>query len=182
MARTGSTGVFSARRERPMTRAMPEVHPDALEVSAEEERYLRGAFRRFALPYLLLVILITGGALALNTLALRGADADPPADELQSLVAEAASLREAIGGLREELVLQAASSGERLEQLEGGLAKLRAAAGQESSAELASRLDHAHQRITGLEGKLRQMQASTVAAPAPASPAWPVVDPGSRLP
>ena len=39
---------------------MPEIRGDDLSVTPEEERYLRRAFRRFALPYLLGMMLVAG--------------------------------------------------------------------------------------------------------------------------
>jgi hypothetical protein len=161
---------------------MPEAHPDGIEVSAEEERYLRRAFRRFALPYLLLVIAITGAALVWAAAAPRVAKERTP-DEIRSLLAEAASLRETIASLREHQQQQAARTGERLEALEGGLDRLRSArADGPGPAELASRLDHAHQRINALEGRLREMEARPVARRAPEPASDPASAPAAAAP
>ncbi|MGH0030070.1 MAG: hypothetical protein ACQGVC_09795 [Myxococcota bacterium] len=160
---------------------MPEVNEAGLDVSKEEERYLRRTFRRFALPYLVVI------AVTVGVLGWAAAKPDAPSasgsDELQSLVAEAASLREAIAGLREEVAAEAAAADERMGELEGRVARLRkASADGQSPAELASRLDHAHQRINALEGRLKELTAGAVAAPDPApaaaapppaaAPAW----------
>ena len=168
-----------------MTGAMPELQQEDLLVSEEEERYLRSAFRRFALPYLMLVITITMGAVMWT--ASSSTTPEDGSDEFQSIVSEAASLREAVSALRQELHAQATDSGDRLGQLEGGLERLRAGAGGESPAELANRLDHAHQRINALEGRLRELESQRAAAapaprasaPLPASPepAWPTPTP-----
>jgi hypothetical protein len=172
--------VFSANAVQPMTTAMPEIQQGGLDVSAEEQRYLKRVFRRFALPYLLATIALAGLAAAAGSLA-PAAGGDSSAAELETLVAEAASLREAIAAVREELLaqssaasgrldsldqgvakLRAAASG-RLDSLDQGVAKLRAAARGDSGAELASRLDHANQRISALEGRLDKVETSPVA-------------------
>jgi TolA-binding protein len=152
-----------------MTGSMPEVHADDLQVSEEEERYLRSAFRRFVVPYLLLVIAITTGAVMWTAMS-PSSPVEDGSDELQSIVSEAASLREALALLRQEVRAQAAEEGDRLGQLEGGVERLRAGSGHESPAELADRLDHAHQRINALEGRLREMESRRVSTPAPAAP------------
>jgi hypothetical protein len=141
-----------------------------LDVSAEEERYLRGAFRRFAVPYLVATLAMAGVAVAAVSLT-----SDDPTDggseELESLVAEAASLREAIAGVREELRDHAATADARLAKLESGFAHVDASGS--ADAELVSRLDHAHQRIAALETQLSEIQGAAAAAPA----AMPAPDP-----
>lgn len=151
---------------------MPELHDDSLDVSAEEERYLRSAFRRFALPYLALVMLIAmGGVLAVGVSGSDGS-ARPETDEMQSLVAESASLREALAALREELRQEKAASAERIAELEGRIGRLQSASrGGESPAELGNRLDHAHQRINALEGRLKEVESSRLSRATPPAPA-----------
>jgi hypothetical protein len=159
---------------------MPEIQAEGLDVSAEEERYLRGAFRRFALPYLAATIAMGGVAVAAVSLV----STEPgggAAEELQSLVAEAASLREAIAAVRGELRDHAEGEAGRLTQLEAGFARLESveSGGASATADLVARLDHAHQRISALEGRLSEIQSARDAAPpeppgwAPASPSLP---------
>lgn len=143
-----------------MTLVMPELQQDGLDVSAAEERYLRRAFYRFSRPYLVAILGAVGVAVLAPSLAERAED--PSVPEIESLVAEAASLRRAIGAVRSELRAQAGDEATRLDALEGGVAKLskevRAARSAEPesapSAELKSRMDHAHQRIRVLESLL----------------------------
>jgi len=141
---------------------------EGLDVSAEEERYLRGAFRRFALPYLFATLAMVGVAIAAVSLA-SGDPADGETEELESLVAEAASLREALAGLRDELRDHAADATGRLTKLETGFARLES--GGSAQAELIGRLDHAHQRINVLEGRLTEI-GTAKAAPPEAAPSW----------
>ena len=159
---------------------MPEIQGDTFDVTAEEQRYLRRSFRRFALPYLIGMLAIAALiAMASGTVSARGGAG--AGDELNSLVAEAASLRAAIAVVRDELRERNAEAGARLEALEDGVAKLRVSADGESAAELGSRLDHAHQRIQLLEGRFAEIEAGRAAAPTqPRAPAWPPA--GSDLP
>ena len=141
-----------------MSQAMPELEQDGLDVSAAEERYLRRAFHRFSLPYLIAILAAAGFAV----FAVPSTAPDSTAAELETLIAEAASLREAIASVRNELRKQAGDEATRLDALEGGVAKLsqdvRAAPPAKPvevpSAELKSRMDHAHQRISALERRL----------------------------
>jgi hypothetical protein len=154
---------------------MPEIGSEGLDVSAAEERYLRGAFRRFAVPYLIATLAMAGVAVAAVSLG----SGDPVADgseELESLVAEAASLREAIAGVRQELRDHATDASARLAKLESGFARVESGGGAE--ADLVARLDHAHQRISALEGRLSDLQTAASEPepdpmPAPqAAPDW----------
>ena len=171
-----------------MTLAMPELQQDGLEVSAAEERYLRRAFHRFSLPYLVVILAAVGIAVFGPPFTLTAPDST--AAELEALVAEAASLRRAIGAVRSELRKQAGDEATRLDALEGGVAKLsrevRAAPpakpASAPNAELKSRMDHAHQRIRVLErllhgvleGRLPDGDSLKKSAPLPpASPSLP---------
>lgn len=163
---------------------MPELQQDGLDVSAEEERYLRRVFRRFALPYLALILALVGYAVFAPQFGPPAPDST--AAELEGLVAEAASVREAIAVLRDELREQAGKATTRLNALEGGVAKLSddvqvAKAPRPSrapSAELKGRMDEANQRINALERRLadalegRLPADDPIAKPAP-GPAWP---------
>lgn len=161
---------------------MPEIQSDGLDVSAEEERYLRRVFRRFAAPYLLVGLVLATLVIGWSSFgpASAGGTPDP---ELETLVAEAASLREALATLRTELREQSDRSTRRIDALEGGIDRLKADVGGESVTELGSRLDHAHQRINAVEGRLEQIESvASARQPAPPSPArvaepWPPASP-----
>jgi hypothetical protein len=155
---------------------MPEIQDSGIDVSAEEERYLRGAFRRFAVPYLVATIAMAGVAVAAVSLS-SDQPTDSGSEELESLVAEAASLREAIAGVREDLRAHASDTTERISKLESGLARMEAGGGS-AETELIGRLDHAHQRIGELEGRIAEIQSARAAPEeppgwAPASPSLP---------
>jgi len=173
---------------------MPDIGNDGLDVSAEEQRYLRRAFRRFALPYLLLTVAIVGGAASMVMLRAPAVPEAPPV-ELEGLIAEAASLREAVATARGEFREQASRASARLDALEGGMEALtadvkrvassRRDSGRETSAELGGRLDHAHQRINALdrrlkdaiEGRFPELDKAPIATPAPALRPEPVAQP-----
>ena len=173
-----------------MTQAMPELQDqeDGLDVSAAEERYLRRAFHRFSLPYLVVILTVVGIATLAPPFAPPAPDST--AAELEALVAEAASLREAIAAVRNELRVQAGDEATRLDALEGGVAKLsqdvRAARPAKPvgapSAELKSRMDHAHQRINALERRLTDALEGHLPEGDPLekpmqSPPWPPASP-----
>jgi hypothetical protein len=124
-----------------------------LDVSAEEERFLRRAFRRFAWPYLLASVLALGvGGSALWT-ARSNAGADLDGSESEALIAESASLRDALASLRQELDARGEQTGtlvRRLDALDRSFAEVSAS----SSANLETRLEAAHQRINALEARL----------------------------
>jgi hypothetical protein len=152
---------------------MPEIGTEGLDVSAEEERYLRGAFRRFAVPYLIVTLAMAGVAVAVVSLG-SGDPGGRPSDELESMVAEAASLREAIAAVRQELRDHATDASARLAKLESDA---RAAAGGSADAELVSRLDRANQRISELEDRLSELQMAGATAPSPALAPTPAPEP-----
>lgn len=181
-------GVFSRGAGLPMTLAMPEIQQDGLDVSAEEERYLRRVFRRFLLPYLVVIFAAVGFTAWTSSVA--PPSVDSTAAEIETLVAEAASLREALTTVRNELRELSGQSAVRLDALESDIEEL--SGDVESaiaikpvaapSAELKSRMDHAHQRINAIESRLtdalegRLPEGDPLAKPKPA-PQWP---PASR--
>ncbi len=67
--------------------------PSGIEVSKEEERYLRTAFRRFALPYVLVFALVAW----ITTTAMSSSDAPAGSPE------DVASLHEEFSGLKESI-------------------------------------------------------------------------------
>ena len=112
--------------------AMPELQQDGLDVSAEEVRYLRRVFRRFSLPYLA-VILALAGFVAWKS-AVAPTTVDSTAAELETLVAEAASVREAVASVRDELRDELGQSDARLDALERSVEKLSSAVAAVKSA------------------------------------------------
>ncbi len=168
-----------------MTQAMPELQKDGLDVSAAEERYLRRAFHRFSLPYLVVILAVVGIATLAPPFAPPAPDST--AAELEALVAEAASLREAIAAVRNELRKQAGDEATRLDALEGGVAKLSQDVRATRpvgvpSAELKSRMDHAHRRINALERRLTDALEGRLPEGNPLekpkrSPPWPPASP-----
>ena len=181
---------------------MPDIGNDGLDVSKEEERYLRRAFRRFALPYLVVAAIAVVAALAGVLPGGGSAPAEQP--ELESLIAEAASLRDALASLRNDLDVQGSRSNDRLAALEGDLGSLRDGVDEAKrlagsrrpagspDAELASRVDHAHQRLNALDRRLEDALAGRLPAvgrtqptspqpPAP-TPAPVVSDPAPEWP
>ena len=92
---------------------MPEVVGGHLDVSAEEQRYLRRTFRRFALPWLVMA----GAIGALAGAAPRWIDATPENDT----AGDGAHAREEVGSLRGEI----AALSQRVVGLEGALTKTR---------------------------------------------------------
>ena len=157
-----------------------------LDVSPEEERFLRTAFRRFAWPYILasLIALGMGGAALWLVHGQEAVTAD--ASESEALIAESASLRDALASLRDELDARGEQTGtlvRRIDALDRGFAEVSAA----TSANLEARLDEAHRKIASLEsrlaesagdglgGRLAQLESrlerlEEAPAPAPASP------------
>jgi hypothetical protein len=171
---------------------MPHAHGDSIEVSREEERYLRGAFRRFALPYLAVTALVAGllGAL----LGGGGPDTDP--SELAAVQEESASLRADLTAVVGRLDSELGGAIERMGALERKaeasepareLAELRedidAVSRRISSVEAsrgAAGLEEVEERLAALEERFLRIERARAAAPAdlraaphPASPAPP---------
>jgi hypothetical protein len=147
---------------------MPEIQGDRLDVSAEEQRYLRRAFRRFALPYVLL-----GFALGAVTAALplwieaqpqASGDAGEPRsrEELAALRSELATLSERTLGTEQTLV----KLRERLSVLEGRGGE------QADASRLEEQLAGLGSRMARIEGQLADLRApAPIQAPAPAAQA-----------
>ncbi len=171
-----------------MSQAMPELRQDGLDVSAEEERYLRRVFYRFSLPYLAVILAVVLVATYAPPFAPTAANST--AVELETLVAEAASLREAIAAVRKELRKQAGDEATRLDALEGGVAKLSKDVRSAQSAkpvavpraDLKRGMDRAHQRIDALERRLTDALEGRLPERDPLekpkrSPPWPPASP-----
>jgi TolA-binding protein len=175
---------------------MPKIESGSFEVSREEERYLRRAFRRFARPYLIGLLALAGVWAAVAGFRVGPAHDPAEAPEIQGLISESASLRQAIVSLREEVAQVAARAEEgvnRISSLEKRVAKISDATEAVGAARLRKRLEEAHQRINALDARLAAVTAAArentrereraATLPAPASSgtaggAWPA----DRLP
>jgi tetrahydromethanopterin S-methyltransferase subunit G len=171
---------------------MPDTLGDHLTVSADEEAYLRAAFRRFALPYML-------GALAVFAIVglwLIGRAAEPRVDVkpvvaqavLDEIRAESLALRAQLGKVLERVnavghELGAAAS--RVDELERRVERVtgRGGVGRSELAALTKRLDDADQRIAQLEARRTKLEARAPSpAPAQAPPGNPTRAPAGGSP
>jgi len=161
---------------------MPQ-HARGIDVSAEEERYLRTAFRRFALPYVLAF-----AAVAWLASMLAGDPGGASPEAVSALEEEVAGLRGTVASLEERLAVMGAD----LERAGGRMTALEKRKASEASAdpELEEKLGAATRKIASLETriaeqaagerldalaarmtKLESAQRSPSPAPAPAAPA-----------
>lgn len=139
---------------------MPEVHGEHLDVSAEEQRYLRRVFQRFALPYVLMGLVV--GALA--GAGPRWIDAQPE----PAAAVEDPHLREQIAAMRGELAALSqrvvgaeaalAKTRDRLVELEGRSGSTEV--GLFDTDELGRRFDAIGSRIEALETRFEAGGAS----------------------
>lgn len=163
---------------------MAKPEPRSLDVSKEEERFLRRAFRRFALPYLALVAVLAAaagwtGSSATGTPdpALR-ADLEALRTRLEALSGRVGALGAELDGDRERLAaLEDRTSGagdDALASLEGELRSVRnrmfdlekRLERQPSPDRLAAVLD----RLGRLEGELAAVKSAAPARPAAPDP------------
>jgi prophage DNA circulation protein len=148
---------------------MSDMDSGNIEVSKEEERYLRRAFRRFALPYVVAGVVLVGIWGAVNGFQVGPAHDPGEAPEIQGLIAESASLRQAIVALRthvDEAAARAEEGVTRISSLEKRVAQVSDATEAASSrasgtAQLRKRLEEAHQRINALDARLAAVSAAT---------------------
>jgi hypothetical protein len=145
---------------------MPEIRGDQLDVSAEEQRYLRRTFRRFALPYVLMGFAFGAATAALPLwIEARPHAAEPSAEPRQ--LEEIAALRGEIAALSER-TLGAESA---LAKLRERLAALESRGGEPAdTGRLEEQIAGLGSRMARLEGELDGLRAAPAAA-APASPA-----------
>ena len=164
---------------------MPDVTSQGLDVSAEEQRFLRRTFLRMALPWV--------AALMLFTWWMSPGDASrgPDPEELAAVKAELLELRSSVSALRDGLSRadrRAAAAAELAESLEGrdDSASASQLAGLEREVRRASqrvgalekqlgevpivqRFDALGDRLAGVEERLaRQRTPSAAPSPAPA--------------
>jgi len=149
---------------------MPEIREDQLDVSAEEQRYLRRTFRRFALPYVLMGFALGATAAALPLwIEARPHDAaaageDPhQREELAALRNELSTLSERTLGAETAL----ARLRERLAELEGRGAE------PADTQRLQEQLAGLGGRVARLEGELESQRATASAPPPPLPPPAP---------
>ncbi len=128
---------------------MPQKNAQGIDVSAEEERFLRGAFRRFALPYVIGFAVIAGVAAMLG-----GSDGEGASPEVvAALQVEVETLEEKVARLETQLTslgVEVSRAGERVATLE----KKPAQAKPSSDPALAKKLRDATSRVAELEKKL----------------------------
>lgn len=147
---------------------MPEIDTHGLEVSKEEERYLRKAFRRFALPYVLALGVLVGVWGAMTGFRLGPAHDPKESTEVQGLITESASLRQAIGALRADLDAAAARAEEgvtRVSSLEKRVEQIADATEAVGASKLRRRLEEAHQRINTLDARIESVKAASLSPP-----------------
>lgn len=171
----------------PIRGGMPQTGASDLDVSTEEERYLRGAFRRFALPYLIAVAVFAAfGGWA----ASRGAGAaSAELEDLHSRIAGLSERLEAVGG-------EVATAGRRVAALENGpragdedeFASLRGSvlSARNRIADLEQRIERedVSGRVTQLSDRLNRLEQrlEAVASAAPTLAAPPASSPPPILP
>lgn len=141
---------------------MPEVQGDRLDVSAEEERYLKRAFRRFALPWLIAAFAAGAFAGALP----QWIEAKPePAAAPELRAEQGGSQRSDLAALSERVV----GAETALANMRDRLALLESQSGGSgaTSASLEQRFDAFGSRIATLESQVEALRA-TAPADAPA--------------
>jgi septal ring factor EnvC (AmiA/AmiB activator) len=168
---------------------MPEQTHQGIDVSKEEEKYLRRAFRRFALPYVIALVALSWG---ISTAVSR--DGTPPSDAPAALASAGEKLSEMERSLAEleqrvaKMSAEVERAGKRMSALERAKPATVAAATDTTSlerslrdatqrvADLEKRIGDgptASERIDALTTRLHRMEsaARTAPAPAPAAPA-----------
>jgi hypothetical protein len=174
---------------------MPEVRGDRLEVSAEEERYLRRAFRRFALPWLILAGALGAliGALPRwieanpePTVAAEPPQAREPNGELRGDIAAVSQrvvgAESAVANLRDRVALLESQSGgsgsgargsdaidQRFDAFASRIAALESRLGAEDGSAPAEAL-HLEKQLDSLDARLARLEAAQ-AGPRPDAPA-----------
>ena len=168
---------------------MPKQTAQGIDVSKEEEKYLRRAFRRFALPYLIAVGVLSW---AIATAVSRDvvSPSEPPA-ELAATSEQLARIEQSLAVLESRVAKMGSDverAGKRMSALESAKSSTVASAGDTASlerslrdatrrvAELEKRLGDgatAEERIDALTTRLHRVEsaARTAPAPVPAAPA-----------
>jgi hypothetical protein len=153
---------------------MPDTRGDQLTVTADEEAYLRAAFRRFALPYMLgaLAVFAIVGLWVIGRAAEPRVDVKPVVAQaaLDEIRAESLALRAQLGKVLERVNAvgnELGGAAARVEELERRVERVtgRGSVGRSELAALTKRLDDADQRIQELEARGAKLEAR---APSPA--------------
>jgi prefoldin subunit 5 len=171
---------------------MSQQNTPGIDVSKEEERYLRRAFRRFALPY----VLVFGAVAWVATTAVSGDGPTGSPKEMSELHEELSALKQAIAALEgrvEQVGGKVEKAGRRMGALE--TQKPRRDATSDTSAlerdlrdatrrvaqlekrmsndaaPASERIDALAARMRRIEDAARQASAAAAATPAPAAPA-----------
>lgn len=168
---------------------MPDTRGNEITVSADEEAYLKAAFRRFALPYMLGAVAV----FAILALWIIGRAAEPRVDVkpvlsqavLDELKAESLALRAQLHNLLERVNsvgegLSGASR--RVDDLERRVERVtgRGGVGRSELAALTKRMDQVDRRIQQLEASNAKLEARAKGAGAP--PARGPLPPASPAP
>ena len=133
---------------------MPEVHGEHLDVSAEERRFLRRTFHRFALPWLLVAsaigVLVGSLPLWIDARPAEGGDVlDPLArKQIGEIRSELAALSQRVVGVEAAV----AKTGDRLALLEGRSGSS-GEMGMVDTDELDRRFEGVTSRIVALESR-----------------------------
>ena len=172
---------------------MPQVSDQGLDVSQEEERYLRKTFRRFALPY---VVALAVFAWIVSWTS--GGGQPPALDEIEQELAGAKASIEELAGRVDAANAKADEAGKRaaalssrsdgaseadLEALQGELrsatrriaqleARLKTEGANERIDAISDRIGRVERRVESLAAS-RSANGPTPAAASPASPASP---------
>ena len=173
-------------------------NPSGIAVSKEEEQFLRSAFRRFALPYVIVIAMVAWIA---STMVSNDAPSGSP-EEMSSLSEKVAALDESVAALEGRIAKvdgELARAGTRMGALESRKPASAPASSDTTALEralrdatrrvadlerehaanatVAERIDALVARMQRIEGAARASAASAPAAPAPA-PAAPAPMPG----
>jgi len=125
-------------------------NPSGIAVSKEEEQFLRRAFRRFALPY---VLIVAGVAWIASTVATNEVPSGSP-QEMSVLLEKITALETSVAGLEGRIAKvdgEVARAGSRVGALESRKPAAAPASGE--TAELEKALRDATRRVADLERK-----------------------------
>jgi hypothetical protein len=134
---------------------MPKKQAQGIDVSAEEERYLRKVFRRFAIPYVVAFAALVGVGFLLGGSGGGGASSE----SLLALEQEVEQLRATVAALEARL----GSVGDDLERAGGRVAALeqqKKDAAKTADPALEQKVSDATRRVNDLEKKLADQAVS----------------------
>src|SRR5262245_25869415 len=129
---------------------MPQQNPQGIDVSKEEERYLRSAFRRFALPYVIVFAVLawaTTTVMSKDSPAAAGEDMSSVREKVVALEQSIAALEGRITKMDSELQ----RAGTRVGALENRKPAVPERAASSDTSDLERSLRDATRRIADLE-------------------------------